>query len=331
MYRAARHFPHWFHTLVLGLLLVGLAGPSWANLPGAGQHYPEGAEDFVVGALPPPGVYLKNYFALFQKDRLMDDDGKVANGPGGSNIDFEADVTVVVPRFIWVTPKTLFGASYGVQAFFPMYWTDVRISEPGLGDLGSSEEAGLGDMILTPLILGWHFSPNFHVVAALDIWAPTGDYRNDDLATQILAKNHWTFEPVVAVTYLWNGFDFSGKFMYDFNTKNDSYILGGVGEGELTPGQEFHFDWALSYARNEGLRYGISGYCYWQTTKDEFDADAGGSTIKAEKGVVYAAGPTIKYWPNQGRFSATLKHTWEFGAENLPEGQTSWLNLIWVF
>jgi len=32
-----------------------------------------------------------------------------------------------------------------------------------------------------------------------------------------------------------------------------------------------------------------------------------------------------------GRFSAVLKHQWEFGAKNLPEGQTSWLNLVWVF
>jgi hypothetical protein len=323
MYRATRHFPQWFQTFLLVLLLVGLAGTSWANHPAAGQHYPEGAEDFVVGALPPPGVYLKNYFVLVQKDRLMDDDGKKAPP------EFKADVTAVVPRFIWVTPKTIFGASYGVQAFFPLYWSKVQSADLAPGGL-DSDEAGLGDIILTPLILGWHFSPNFHVVAALDIWAPTGDYQSDDIATQLLAKNHWTFEPVVAVTYLWNGFDFSGKFMYDFNTKNDSYFLG-PNEGELTPGQEFHFDWAVSYAKNEGLRYGISGYCYWQTTKDEFDADAGGPTVKADKGVVYAAGPTIKYWPNQGRFSATLKHQWEFGAENLPEGQTSWLNLIWVF
>lgn len=326
MYRAKRHSPCWRQILLMGLVLVGLAGPSWANLPLAGEHYPKGAEDFVVGALPPPGVYLKNYFALFQKDRLMGDDGKVP-------VDFEADVTTVVPRFIWVTSKTLFGASYGVQAFFPLHWTNVRSNDLGAADPNwtDAEAAGLGDAILTPLILGWHFGPNFHVVAALDIWAPTGDYENDDPASQILAKNHWTFEPVVAVSYLWKGFDFSAKLMYDFNTKNDDYILLGAGEGELEPGQEFHVDWALSYAKNEGLRYGVSGYAYWQTTKDEFELDAGGPTIKGDKGVVYAAGPTIKYWPNQGRFSAVLKHQWEFGAENLPEGQTSWLNLVWVF
>ncbi len=327
MSRATRRIPLWCRILPLAALLLALSTPSQANLPLAGQHYPNGVEDFVVGALPPPGVYLKNYFGLIQKDRLMDDKGK------NTGLDFEADVTVVVPRFIWVTPHTILGASYGVQAFFPLYWADVRfpVSTPdGPVELGS-RQSGLGDIIVNPLILGWHFSPNFHMVAALDIWVPTGNYDRDDLASQILSKNHWTFEPVVAVSYIHQGFDFSAKLMYDFNTKNDDYNLLGVGKGELKPGQEFHVDYAISYARKEGLRYGLSGYSYWQTTKDEFRPDGGGGKIKGDRGEVHALGPTVKYWPDQGRFSAVLKHHWEFGAKNLPEGEATWLNVVWVF
>ena len=323
MSHATRRIPLWCRILPLALCLAFLAGPASANLPLAGQHYPNGVEDFVVGALPPPGVYLKNYFGLVQKDRLMDDDGK------NTGFDFEADVTTVVPRFIWVTPYTILGASWGVQAFFPLYWTDVRSSDLPV----SSRESGLGDIIVNPLILGWHFSPNFHMVAALDIWVPTGNYDREDWATQILSKNHWTFEPVVAVSYLHSGFDFSAKLMYDFNTENDDYNLltpTGIVKGKLTPGQEFHVDYAVSYAHKEGLRYGLSGYSYWQTTKDEFKPDGGG-TIKGDKGQVHALGPTVKYWPDQGRFSAVLKHQWEFGAKNLPEGQATWLNVVWVF
>ncbi|MDW7711053.1 MAG: transporter [Deferrisomatales bacterium] len=326
MSRVARRLPLWCRILPLALLLLALSTPSWANLPSAGQHYPNGVEDFVVGALPPPGVYLKNYFGLIQKDRLK---GTLPGVSGSSTapVDFEADVTVVVPRFIWVTPQTILGASYGVQIFLPMYWADVRAPDLEI----DHRQSGLGDIIVNPLILGWHFGPNFHMVAALDIWVPTGDYDREDPATQILSKNHWTFEPVVAVTYLHSGFDFSAKLMYDFNTKNDDYILGGVGKGELEPGQEFHVDYAISYARKEGLRYGISGYSYWQTTKDEFKPDGGGPKIKGGRGEVHALGPTVKYWPDQGRFSAVLKHHWEFGARHLPEGQATWLNVVWAF
>lgn len=314
--------PRWkavFTRLACTALCLG-ASPAWANLPFAGQHYPNGAEDFWSGALPPPGFYLKNYFAMIQKNRLMGDDGNKVPA------DLKVDVTAVVPRFIWMTPVNVLGGNLGAYAVFPLYWADANSSALGI----DSKDSGLGDIPFAPL-LAWHLSPSFHFAVAVEFVAPTGDYKSGDAASQILSKNHWTIEPIVTVTYLWNGLDLSAKIMYDFNTTNDEYQLGPL-EGELKPGQEYHFDWGLSYARSEGLRYGLSGYAYWQTTKDEFDADAPGvPTIKGDKGRIFSAGPTIKYWPDQGRFSATLKHQWEFGAKNLPEGQATWLNVVWVF
>ncbi|MBI5444262.1 MAG: transporter [Deltaproteobacteria bacterium] len=313
-------------ALLAGLCLtvIGLgASPSRANLPFAGQHYPNGAEDFLSGALPPPGFYIKDYLASVQKFRLTDDDGKKVP------VDLKVNLTVAVPRFIWMTPVKILGGNLGGYAVFPLYWSDVRSNALGI----DSRDSGLGDIPWAPLI-AWHFGPSFHVAFAEEVVVPTGNYRGGDPASQILSKNHWTFETILAATYIWRGLDLSVKAMYDVNTKNDDYTLGvpGVGafEGELKPGQEFHFDWALSYARTETLRYGISGYAYWQVTKDEFTSDAIG-TVKGDKGQIFAAGPTIKYWPNQGRFSATLKHQREFGAKNLPEGQLTWLNLIWAF
>jgi len=308
--------------LALSVVLVGWSSPSWANLPFAGQHYPNGAEDFVVGALPPPGVYLKTYMAYFQKDRLMGDEGEKLP------LDLDVSMPVVVPRLIWVTPWKLFGASVATQAFFPMYSADVESDALGI----DSSSSGLGDIIFTPIALGWHFGPNFHVILAEDMFIPTGNYDKKEPASQILSKNHWTFESVLAVNYLWKGFDFSAKFMYDINTKNDEYVLGTPGgpvEGTLKPGQEFHVDWAVSYARSEGLRFGLSGYSYWQVSEDNFDG--GGLDIDGDKGEAHAIGPTIKYWPNMGRFSVVVKHQWEFGAKNLPEGQTTWVNVVWVF
>ena len=55
-----------FRLLCTGiLLLAGLAvsSPSHAT-QGGGGAYPNGAEDFMSGALPPPGTYLLNYMSL---------------------------------------------------------------------------------------------------------------------------------------------------------------------------------------------------------------------------------------------------------------------------
>jgi len=306
---------------LFGIALVLLFACSVPARAGGGQHYPNGAEDFVVGALPPPGTYLVNYLIFAQKDRLVDNDGDKVAVPA----DFEADLIAEVPRIVWVSPYTLFGASYGMHAFLPYYAADVEGDTPG-GPI-DDDDRGLGDIIFSPLILGWHFGPNLHVTGAVDFYAPTGNYDPDEPATQILSRNHWTVEPVVAATWLWQGFDLSAKLMYDFHTKNDEYLVPGLGEVELAPGQEFHVDWALGYSHVSGLRYGLVGYNHWQTTDDEID----GREVNDERSRVGGIGAGIKYWPNRGRFSMTFKHYWEYGARNIATGQQTQFKVSYKF
>ncbi len=306
-------------VLIAALLSLSTPARSWA---GGGQHYPNGVEDFVVGALPPPGAYLVNYLLFIQKNELKDDSGDKVP------VAFSADVVAEVPRFIYVSPYTLFGASWGAHIFLPMYSADVEVgtSDANPHNIVDSDEMGIGDIIFSPLILGWHFSPNFHMVFALDIWAPTGNYDKDRPATQILSKNLWTVEPVVAVTYLWKGFDFSGKFMYDFNSTNNDFVVAGK-TVDLDPGQEFHFDWALGYAAKNGLRGGLVGYNYWQTTDDEVDGDK----VKDNLSRVGGIGVGIKYWPKQGPFSMTLKQYWEYAARNIATGPQTQFKISYAF
>ncbi|WP_243689138.1 hypothetical protein [Geotalea toluenoxydans] len=76
-------------TLFIAAALFSLtAVHSWA---GGGQHYPNGVEDFAVGALPPPGTYLVNYMILAQKNSLRDNSGN------GLPADFNASVFAEVP------------------------------------------------------------------------------------------------------------------------------------------------------------------------------------------------------------------------------------------
>lgn len=295
--------------LCILFLLSALSAPCWA---GGGQHYPNGAEDIMSGVLPPPGVYLKNYLTYINKNKLMDNNGNEAAA------DLKADVVAEVPRVIWVTPYTALGASWAMQAFVPMYWANVNVKAGG-STVTDSDDKGLGDIIFSPLVLGWHFGPNFHLVSAIDIYAPTGDYDKNEAATQLLSRNHWTFEPVVAMSYTADPVDLSIKFMYDFHSENDDL--------HLEPGQEFHFDWAAGYNIMKDLTVGGTGFCYWQTTDDK----VAGTRIKDERSQLYGIGPLLKWWPNKGRYSATLKHLTEFQGKNIAQGNTTWLNIIWAF
>lgn len=281
-------------------------------LAGGGQHYPNGAEDFMVGALPPPGTYLVNYMILAQKNSLKDNTGKSVP------VDFNASVFAEVPRLIYVSPYSLFGASLAAHIFVPFYSADVTVSAGGTKVVDDNDK-GVGDIIFSPLVLGWHFGPELHAVFALDMWAPTGNYDKNNAATSILSKNHWTIEPVLAVSYLKEGFDISAKLMYDFNTRNN--------DTKTDPGQEFHIDWALGYGLKNGLSGGVVGYNYWQVSDDK----GAGADPNMQGSQVGGIGIGLKYWPKQGPFSMILKQYWEYEAKSMATGPQTQFKIVYAF
>lgn len=290
--------------LISAVFSMLIAAEGWG---GGGQHYPNGAEDFMVGALPPPGTYLVNYLMLVQKNSIKDN--------SGNNLlpSFKASVSAEVPRLIYVSPYKLLGANLAAHIFVPFYSSDVTL--PGNTVFN---DKGVGDIIFSPLVMGWHFGPELHAVFAFDVWAPTGNYDVANPSTSILSRNIWTFEPVLAVSYLKEGFDASLKLMYDFNTRN--------GKTSTDPGQEFHLDWALGYGLKNGLSGGLVGYNYWQTTSDEVNG-----ITDSDKSEIGGIGFGLKYWPKQGPFSMIFKQYWEYGAKNIATGSQTQFKIIYAF
>jgi hypothetical protein len=174
-----------------------------------------------------------------------------------------------------------------------------------------------------------------HVAATpADIYIPTGQ---DDGNMASVGRNFWTFEPVVAVTYMAGPWEFSGKFMYDFNTSQEKYATVYGLEVDRDPGQEFHFDYSASYALMPNLRLGINGYYYTQTTDDSFDLDDSipapvQDLLRADEGMhssVFAAGPGI--WYNHKNMFFELRSQFEMSAKNKSEGQNIWFKFIYAF
>lgn len=298
-------------TAVAAALIGGAMTPAQAS---GTQHLPMGLSDFMAGVLPPPGFYWLNYVGAVTKDKAY---------AGSKDVSSAADPDVSVYfdafRFVYMTPIELFGANYGAQVILPVYTADLKINTPG-GRL-KSDTTGLGDITINPIILAWHFSPNFHMGAGVDIVLPTGNYDDKEPATTILSKNHITFEPLVALSY-WvpGGVDLSTKIMLDFHTENTKI--------DLEPGSEFHFDWAASYALtpDDEWRAGLIGWYYTQLEKDKYNGSSAGEELASQ----YAVGVAAKYWPKMGPLSFTAKYYKEMGTENTLEGQSFWLNFTWA-
>lgn len=288
-----------------GAIAVGaaLCGPAAATESG-GSIYPNGVENFLVGAMPPPGFYPLVYATRYHATELRDDHGKdIAAAIGG----FRADVAGVIPRFIWVTGQKLLGGQLAVHAIVPMLNVDVRVGA------NQQRNTGIGDLNLAAA-LGYHVSPNLHYVVALETNAPTGRYDRSDVAN--LGRNYWNIEPLVAVSYIQaTGLNADLKLMYDYNFRNK--------DTDYKSGQELHADYALGWGLGNGFVAGVSGYVYRQITDDK----VAGLTVTGNSGRAVAIGPSMRYQNAKG-WMITAKYERQYDVRNRSSGGAFWIKTL---
>ena len=281
---------------------------------GGGNHYPGGNEDFMAGALPPPGFYFLNYLDYFNSHALDNNHGDAQRGLG-----FQLNVVAEVPRFLWVTKTKLLGGDVVGHILIPWVYEYAAVNTP----VGRQTQAkyGLGDIEIGTGI-AWHPSKNFHHILAFDVVAPTGQFDKTDLVN--IGRNYWSFNPLWAFTYRAdNGFEASAKLMYWINTVNSdtSYVSG----------QEFSADYLLGW-HYQKWGFGANGHYRLQTTDDTknghtaVDAFTGAPT--GNKAEFLSIGPAITYDLPKG--CITFKYQFGVEAKNVPMGNSLWLKFIWA-
>ncbi|GAC1389914.1 MAG: transporter [Variovorax sp.] len=282
-------------------LVPALAGPVHAAETG-GTVYPNGADNFTAGAMPPPGIYGMVFAEHYSADRVNDANGNNLNVPG-----FKVRADAVVPRFIWVTGVNFLGGDLSLHALAPI--VNLKVSAAGR----SQTNTGIGDITLGPG-LGYHHSANLHSLIGLDFYLPTGHYDKNDLAN--IGRNYYAIEPLYILSYVDpKGFNGDIKAGYIFNQRNK--------DTGYRSGQEFHFDYAAGWGLGNGWTVGVGGYYYQQTTPDR----QAGIDLVNSKGRTFAVGPSVKYDSGKGWF-ATLKWQKEVRSENRAQGNALWLKAV---
>lgn len=252
-----------------------------------GDQYPNGVENWMAGALPPPGDYFISYTGYWN-GALRNADGDKVDFGGGSHAKLSASYEAL--RYVKVTGHTLLGASYGWHVIVPV--VDLSVKHPALG--GRDGEFGVGDITIDPLILGWH-NGNLHTVFGVDLNFKTGHYDKNDPRKSIGA-NFNSIEPVLALTWLnLEGWEVSGKFMYNIKGKNDAT--------HYQSGDEFHVDWLVGKSQGP-WGFGIAGYYLKQLTDDEVNGSVlpaiAGVWDTGRRGQVFAFGPSVKHTLGNG-------------------------------
>lgn len=283
-------------------LLACFACTTASASEGGGTVYPNGADNFMAGALPPPGTYGMLFATRYTADRV--------NGPGGNNLNvpgFKVTANVLAPRFIWVTGSKVMGGDLVLHAIAPI--VNLKVSVAGV----SQTKTGLGDLTVGPGI-GYHHSPNLHSLVGLDFYLPTGSFDRTNLAN--IGRNYWAIEPLYIVSYI----DPKG---FNADIKSGWIVNGRNKDTDYRSGQEFHFDYSLGWGFGNGWTAGAGGYYWHQLTSDKL----AGATVANSKGKTFAIGPSVKYDSGKGWF-VTLKWQKETMSRNRAQGDAFWLKAV---
>ncbi len=257
-------------------LLLGLF-----SVPGiakeGGDQYPNGAENWFAGAVPGYGTYFINYLGHYG-GTLRTGSGDEAN-LGGSTPSVGAYFDAV--RIVQVTDRKFLGAIWALHVIAPFVEQSMDLG-------GRRSQFGMGDLIVDPVILGWH-GEHYHVATGVDIALPTGHY-NADIPQESIGAGYYSFEPLVALTYQFKGgWETSAKMMYNLKTANSTT--------DYHSGQEFHMDYVVGKHLGP-LSVGVSGYAVKQITNDTVAGEtvaANGLWSHGRKGHALAIGPSVNY------------------------------------
>lgn len=279
-----------------------LLSPSVSAKEGPDQ-YPNGSESFMAGALPPPGHYFINYLGNYRGD-YRDEHGRKVPG-------VRVDATFDALRYVFVSEHKILGGDWGMHAIVPLVYQRLH-----LGSTGST--FGIGDITVDPLIIGWHFPPDWHVTFGLDINLPTGKYDRRD-PTESIGANYTSIEPALAFTYLnRDGLELSAKLMYNFKSRNR--------DTDYQSGDEFHMDYLVG--KHFGpWALGLGGYYLQQTTNDKLNGRKVGTD--GNRGEVFAVGPAVKYSVKGMTFIGSWYH--ESHVENRFQGDKVLFKAIIAF
>jgi hypothetical protein len=289
---------------LIAVLLVG-ARPVLA-LEGGVTAFPNGGEDFLVAAMPPPGWY-----GVVHLNRVTAD--RVADGRGLMPVHrFDLKVNALTPRLDWVKPASVLGADrWGTLLVLPLLDLDLEI-EPVPGVRLRGERRGVGDLTIGN---GLHWTlKSFEMVNAVDVVLPTGSFDRTALINP--GRGQW----VVRASHLGTWFptpkwDVSYRLNYDYNFENS--------DTHYHSGRTIYVNGAVGWKPNPATTVGLVGFTLHQVTDDRIN----GRSVAPDGARARASGigPVVR-WVGPGGVHYTIKYLRDSGVRNRPAGQQLWIN-----
>jgi len=220
----------------VSLVIAGLGAAavvSWAGaasaMEGPTPYQPGISIGAPAGALPPPGFYFL-------------DDNVIITGPvkdhGGHDVGVNVNVYNNNPTLIWSPNFQLFGAQYSTAVTQPYVLQTLNLG--GSATLGGTQ-SGIFNTVISPLNLSWNLGGGLFAKFGTAVYVNDGTYRTLNAGGGVkvtnpnsIANNFWTIEPDIGLSWLNDGWNFTGHIIFDINTNND--------DTHYQSGNDFYFD-----------------------------------------------------------------------------------------
>jgi hypothetical protein len=298
-----------------------IASPAHAQLNGENLLGDMGVKS---GTQPEPGVYVANVYYRYFADSIKGPDGQaLVLDPTSSG---SQTIQAAVPLAIYVSPKKILGAHYGMMAVMP--FANGSLEAPGLG-LSEKASAGPSDLYVMPVQLGWH-TKRADAVAGVAFFAPTG--RHTAGASDNLGKGMWSYELSGGTTVYFDkqrswSFATTG-FWETHSTKEGEVRVQNMTISDVKVGQLLTLEGGIGKSFLHGAAsIGAAYYAQWKLTADQMTVSPSVPQLSGipAKHRVFGLGPdvTIPIATKTRLISLiNVRYLWEAGAEIKTEGQS---------
>lgn len=292
----------WRRTTAGGALVAALSVTAVARAQQVEMgHKLLGTLGLRAGMQQPAGAYVGTRVIGYAANQVLDRYGApipVGLDLKGLGVGAGAGVTIEVPQL-----STFVSAAIGAVA------ADVtaRTERPE----ASIDRAGLGDLFVKPLGLGWRM-PRADVVLGYAFYAPTGGFEpggNDGVG-----RGHWTHQVSLGGALYFDPpkiWFVSALASVDVNTQKRNI--------DITRGTTVQIQGGIGTTLRRVFDVGFASYALWQVT-DDSGADLP-PVLRGARDRTYGLGPEIGLVVPAVRGRFTLRYTHDFAAQSRPRGQ----------